>query len=847
MQAGGKRITTVIQPEQRQLGFVDRVTETQVIGWAIDLDHAAQPVRLAVRLDGHVIDTLLCDVRRNDLGASGLPITRAGFVYDIPHRYFDGAQHRIAFTFHNGTPILFTNRLGQSIPEWHFANARRAAFEGFVDGLTDGGAINGWLFRIDTESGKRLGGNRLLVLIDGETVGEITADRFRPDVGLTHRCDPYCGFSYVPPVEFRSGRTARFRFLAANDRTELLNSPLEATFLPNDARATLHGLMRMAEDLASQTWRMRLSLRDLLAEDEPTLTEYRAWAARYFPALRARAAALPPPASPPLVSIVCPVFKPKLAHLIEAVASVEAQGYTNWELLLADDFSRDAELKAWIQAAAKRDPRIRPVFRRKNGGIAAATNSALAEAGGKYIAFLDHDDVLEPVALAVMVHEAEQSGAALLYSDEDKLDERGNLDEPHFKPDWNYRLLLGNNYLCHLTLMTRDLATRLGGLHTGYDGAQDHDLMLRAAEILRPEQIRHVPEVLYHWRKSEGSTALTTDAKSYAGRAGAAAVAAHLARSGIPADVTPLPGMTAYRVTYGFTAEPKVAIIIPYRDQVDMTRRCLRAILSLTAYRNYEILLVDNWSESQAARDFAADVSNIAQVRVLRVAERFNYSRLNNLAVAATDAEFLMFMNNDLFVTERDWLRVLVNEALADAGVAAVGGKYVYPDQTVQHGGVILGVGGIGEHAHRGLAADAPGYMARAVLAQELSAVTAAGMLCRKAAFTEIGGFDEQDLTVAFNDVDLCLKLRQAGWKVIWTPDFLAEHHESISRGDDNSPRHQTRFCLENQTMHERWHHILARDPFYNPNFSRNSGIFRVLSAARCDPSTSQDDRKRLF
>ncbi len=830
MQAGGKRTATVIQPEQRQLGFVDRVTETQVIGWAIDLDRVTQPVRLAVRVDGRVVDTMLCDVRRNDLGASGLPNTRAGFVYDIPHACFDGAQHRIAFTFQNGTPVLFTNRLGQSVPEWHFANARRAAHEGFVDGLTEGGAINGWVFRIDTESGKRLGGNRLLVLIDGETVGEITADRFRPDVGAAHRCDPYCGFSYVPPVEFRTGRTCRFRFVVANDRTELLNSPLEATFLPNDARGTLHGLMRMAESLASQTWQMRLALRNLLAEDEPTLLEYASWARRYFPALRARVAGAAPMREAPLVSVVCPVFRPDLGHFIEAVNSVQAQSHANWELLLVDDHSRDAALKAWMQDAAKLDGRIRPIFRRKNGGIAAATNTALAEARGKYVAFFDHDDVLESVALEVMVREAEQSGAALLYSDEDKLDERGNLDEPHFKPDWNYRLLLGNNYLCHLTMMTRELAGALGGLRASFDGAQDHDLMLRAAETLRPEQIRHVPEVLYHWRKSAGSTALSGEAKTYAARAGAAAVAAHLARRGLDADVTPLAGMTAYRVTYRFEAEPRVAIIIPYRDQVEMTLRCLRAVLSLTAYRNYEIILVDNWSESPAARDFAADVSNIGQVRVLRVPEPFNYSRLNNLAAASTDAAFHMFMNNDLFVTERNWLRVLVDEALADERVAAVGGKYVYPDQTVQHGGVILGVGGIGEHAHRGLTAEAPGYMARAVLAQELSAVTAAGMLCRAEAFAAVGGFDERDLTVAFNDVDLCLKLREAGWKVVWTPEFLAEHHESISRGDDSNPKHQTRFCLENQTMHERWERVLARDPFYNPNFSRHSGIFRVLA-----------------
>jgi GT2 family glycosyltransferase len=276
-----------------------------------------------------------------------------------------------------------------------------------------------------------------------------------------------------------------------------------------------------------------------------------------------------------------------------------------------------------------------------------------------------------------------------------------------------------------------------------------------------------------------------------------------------------------------------VAIVIPYKDQVEITLRCLRAILSLTSYRNYEIVLVDNWSSSNAARDFAADVSNIAQVRVLRVAEPFNFSRLNNLAAKEVAADYYMFMNNDLFVTQRSWLRVLVDEALSGDRVGAVGGKFVYPDMTVQHGGVILGVGGVGEHAHRGLAHDAPGYMARALLAQELSAVTAAGVLVDAAAFAAVGGFDESDLLVAFNDVDLCLKLRAAGWKVVWTPEFIAEHHESISRGDDNDPAHRKRFYHENQTMQERWGAEIRNDPFYNPSFSRKAGIFRMLAAER--------------
>jgi GT2 family glycosyltransferase len=815
---------------QRQMGFVDRVTETQVIGWALDLDKQAIPVRLAVSIDGQVVETLLCKERRNDLSHSGLPNMRAGFVYDIPHRCFDGAQHVLSFRFYDGTPVMFTNKLGQSVPEWHFANAKRAVYEGFVDGLTEGGALNGWMFRTDTESGQRIGGNRILVMIDGNLVSEITADQFRPDVGNAHRCDPYCGFSYIPPVKFRSGRTSRFRFLVAQDRTELMNSPLDATFLPNDAAGTLHELMDVADNLATQTWRLKQRLKTLLQTDEVTLQQYGVWARGYFARLGGRVAAARTDAPEPLVSIICPTYKPQLHHFIAAIQSVQAQTYSNWELIIVDDFSRDAALKECIANFVGQDKRIRSVARRKNGGIGAATNTAIAQARGEYVAFFDHDDLLVDVAIEVMVRAAQQSGARLLYSDEDKIDERGNLTDVHLKPDWNYRLLLGNNYICHLLVMQKSLLEEVGPLSTTHDGAQDHDLMLRCAEVLSGADVTHVQEILYHWRKSAGSTALSGDAKGYAAQAGITCVADHLQRRGLAAEVTQVEKMTAYRVTWQRSEEPRVAIIIPYKDQVEVTLRCLRAILSLTSYRNYEIVLVDNWSTSTAARDFAADVSNIAQVRVLRVAEPFNFSRLNNLAAKSVEADYLMFMNNDLFVTERNWLRVLVDEALCGDRVAAVGGKFIYPDQTVQHGGVILGVGGVGEHAHRGLLADSPGYMGRALLAQELSAVTAAGMLCNARAFAEVGGFDETDLLVAFNDVDLCLKLRAAGYKVIWTPEFMAEHHESISRGNDNDPAHQRRFYHENQTMHERWGEVLANDPHYNRAFSRKAGIFRILA-----------------
>jgi len=307
-------------------------------------------------------------------------------------------------------------------------------------------------------------------------------------------------------------------------------------------------------------------------------------------------------------------------------------------------------------------------------------------------------------------------------------------------------------------------------------------------------------------------------------------VSEHLARRGLRGEVTSLLGMTFYDIAWRLPHEPKVCIIIPYREYIDMTRTCVEALRAVTEYGNYEIVLVDNWSLSDEAAAFAREMAGLANVRVLRVAERFNYSLLNNLAVAETRSEFLLFLNNDVFVTQPSWLARMVGEALADPLVGIVGAKLLYPNGTVQHAGVVLGVGGVADHAHRGRAADDPGYMARAVCAQEFSAVTAACLLCRRDAFAAVGGFDEIDLRVAFNDVDLCLKAGAAGWRVVWTPGVVAEHQESLSRGSDMKPEQQVRFFDENKIMEERWREVLDNDPHYHRFFSRKSGTFTYLT-----------------
>ena len=350
--------------------------------------------------------------------------------------------------------------------------------------------------------------------------------------------------------------------------------------------------------------------------------------------------------------------------------------------------------------------------------------------------------------------------------------------------------------------------------------------MLRLSERLKPIEIHHVPEILYHWRITIGSTAGSESNKSYAIAAGMLAVSEHLDRLGRPAVITSVEGKTVYKATWKIALEPSVTIIIPFRDQIATTERCLNAVLSLTDYKNYDIILLDNWSTAPELARLQRTTSKFKKVRLIRVDEEFNYSRLNNLATAETNAEYYMFMNNDLFVTEAGWLRAVVNEAIVDPSVGAVGGKFYYPDGTIQHAGVVTGIGGVAAHVHVGLRAGEPGYCVRALFAQELSAVTGAGMLVRSNAFRQIGGFDANNLPVAFNDIDLCLKLRQAGYKVIWTPDFVAEHHESLSRGADDRPEKEARFFDEVEIMKERWGEALTHDPFYNPKFALDRPSF---------------------
>jgi GT2 family glycosyltransferase len=821
--------------ERKLLCFIDRMDGAGVGGWALDFAAPAQSLDMRVLVDGVIVDVVRCDLHRDDAKLVNLANSRIGFYYNIPERYHDGLRHVLKFATVDGVAMPLSSRSGGALAELNFCLAKPVRIDAVVDGMIDG-LIQGWALRVDERAGTKLGGVRILVTMEGQPVAELLADQYRADVAEAVGCDAACGFTFSPSPELRRRQRTSFRFFVMPGRQELQGSPLEIVYPEETARERIEGLIKRADELFTFAYHLRRDLKAALPKDRYLLSDYGRWAAASLPLAAARAVARygALPEERPLVSIICPVYRPEIGDFLAAVDSVRRQSYPNWELLLVDDASGDNGLSEAMRQLASADGRIKLLSLKKNGGIAKASNAALAKAAGRFVAFFDHDDMLEPCALEVMLRAQHATGAKLLYSDEDKIERSGTLCDPHFKPDFNYRFLLDVNYICHFVMLDAAVMKQVGGLDAKLDGAQDHDLLLRLSEMLAPEEIHHVPEVLYHWRKSGSSTAAAgSGAKPKAVQAGMTAVAAHLRRRGIAAEVESRGGLTCYQVRWQVAAAVKkaagVSILIPFRDHIEMTLECVTAIRKYTKDVPYEIILLDNWSMGPEAEAFTAAQANIESTKVIRIAEPFNYSRINNIGVKAARYPFLLFLNNDVFVDDTLWLRKMLDEALVNDSVGAVGAKLLYPGGAVQHAGVVLGVGGVADHAFRGIAGDAPGYMMHAMAAQEISAVTGACMLVRKAAFEALCGFDEQELTIAFNDVDLCVKLMRAGWKVIYMPDTVAEHRESISRGDDLDDTKIARFMFENEVMRQRYPDILPVDPYYNRNFSREGGVYREL------------------
>ena len=536
----------------------------------------------------------------------------------------------------------------------------------------------------------------------------------------------------------------------------------------------------------------------------------------------------------PLLSILMPVYNTDERWLRAAIESVQRQLYTNWELCIADDHSTDARVGDVLRSIQARDRRVKVVFRPANGHISAASTSALALASGEFIALLDHDDVLPRHALAAVVHELNRHpDADIVYSDEDRLDEAGWRFAPYFKPDWNPELFYGQNLISHLGVYRKALVERVGGFREGFEGSQDYDLALRVLEQTEPRKIRHIPHILYHWRAVPGSAARGVDEKGYAYGAARRAVAEHFERIHLQATCEPAPDYPhQQRIRYTLPdPRPHVTLIIPTRDRIDHLSRCVASVTGRSTYEAFDIVIVDNGSSQEASRFYFEQVVQDPRISILRIDEPFNFSRLNNLAAAQARGTLLCFLNNDTAVISPDWLEELVSIASRE-DVGAVGAMLYYPDDTVQHAGVILGMGGVASHAHRGLPRGAPGYGARATLTQTLSAVTAACMVVRKAVFDAVGGFDEA-LAVSYNDVDLCLRIQARGLRNVWTPFAELYHFESVSRGDARLGAARPRFLAESDLTKQRWHDLLNADPYFNPNLSLERADFGLAYPPR--------------
>ncbi len=825
-------------PDTRsRLGQIDAIDDTLIRGWAVDKTQLKGPATLVLLIDDKIVGGFTCTDPRPELNAEGIPGDRLGFRFQLPPAVIDGKPHRIRIRFRTGEALYFGQ--GEQARDELEVVFQTTAIHGVVDGMS-GASVRGWAFRSNRVTGERNGNVTLEVRANGIRIGAVKATLIRNDVAEMLGCEPHCGFMYTLPTRFRDGKPFVLEFHGTPEGGQIQGSPFNGRVLTRDSSDRLFEMYAKIEALCTQVYALKDELRNMVSADEYDLSTYKLWMTKYLDTLRSRVLAerrgpdyarLMGGASSK-VSVICPVYKPAVADFVAAVESVRRQSWTDWELILVDDASKSPQLTTAIDAFCAKDPRIRVIRHPKNLGISEATNAGIAAATGEWIALFDHDDLLVDVALEIMLLAARNTGAKLLYSDEDKVDQYGNLSDPHLKTDWNYRLILSNNYICHLLFVEATTLRQVGPFRPAYDGAQDHDLILRLSEAIPATQIHHVPEILYHWRKSATSTAGLQSAKSYAVEAGRKALADHLARRNLPAAIVPLFNSTLYEVQWGFLAQPKVSILIPFKDQVETTKRCVEAILKLTAYRNYEIVLIDNWSTEPKTEAWVDSIRSNKRIKIIRVEEPFNYSRINNLAANQLETDFFLFLNNDVFVQQADWLRIMVNEALADPHVGAVGAKLIYPNQTVQHAGVVLGVGGVGDHMFRYVLLDAPGYCFRAICAQDMSAVTAACMLCRADAFRAVGMFDEERFTVAFNDVDLCLRIGRAGYRIVMTPAMIAEHHESLSRGTDLAEHNLPRFYGENQAMVDRWGPLLLDDPYYNPHFSREVGMFEKLSNA---------------
>ncbi|OJG79199.1 glycosyl transferase [Enterococcus ratti] len=524
----------------------------------------------------------------------------------------------------------------------------------------------------------------------------------------------------------------------------------------------------------------------------------------------------------PLISVIMPVYNVEIKWLEKCIESVLNQTYEKWELCISDDASTDPKIRKCLEAYQKKDQRIKVIFRKENGHISLATNSALEVAKGEFIALLDNDDELPPYALFEVAKVLnEHPELDVIYSDEDKIDANGHRFDPHFKADWSPDTLMGNNYISHLGVYRTSLVKKLGGFRKGYEGSQDYDLILRVTEQIPKEHIYHIDKILYHWRTIPGSTASSGEAKNYIYDSGVKALTDALKRRNIKGMVRPGRISGFYEVSYEVLNEELVSIIIPTKNGYDDLKLCVDSIIEKTNYSNYEIIVADNGSTDPKMQELFAEYKKKLKERffVELIDIPFNYSRINNLAAKKANGKYLLFLNNDTEVIEPNWMTRMVSYAQFDR-IGCVGAKLYYPDDTTQHAGVLVGIGGVAGHALNNYDRTHCGYFGRLVIDVNYLAVTAACMMVKTADFQAVNGFDET-LEVAFNDVDLCLKIYELGRFNVYAHQVELYHFESKSRGYEDTPEKQKRFAGEIKKMQDKWPKYIAHDPFYNDNLTK--------------------------
>lgn len=519
----------------------------------------------------------------------------------------------------------------------------------------------------------------------------------------------------------------------------------------------------------------------------------------------------------PKISIIVPTFNTKEEFLIDMIESVKKQSYTNWELCIADGASISEATINILKNYEKRNDRIKVKFLDKNYMISGNSNEALKMVSGDYIALLDHDDILTPNALYEIVKAINKNNDAdFIYSDEDKTDEsKTEYFDPHFKPNWSPDTFTSYNYICHFTAFSKKLMDEVGMFNPEFDGSQDYDLFLRLTE--KANRIIHIPKILYHWRVHKESTAGGIGAKTYCMDAAKHALNTHLERIGIEGEAVDGLFLGSYKIQYKIQGNPKVSIIIPNKDEVDILRKCINSIIEKSTYKNYEIIVVENNSTEEEIFQYYEEIKAEGNIKVITWEKEFNYSAINNFGVKEADGEFLLLLNNDVEVISENWIEeMLMHAQRKDVGI--VGAKLYFPDNIVQHAGIILGLGGVAGHSHKGAHRDEIGYIGRLKIVQNLSAVTAACLMVRKEIYDEVDGLDE-NIRVAFNDVDFCMKVSKMGYLVVFTPYSELYHYESKSRGDEDTPEKMKRFNSEIKRFYDKWG-IWIKDPYYNENLT---------------------------